>query len=247
VRSDLAVIQVTGASLQPLPLGDSSKLQVGQWVVAIGNALALRGGPTVTAGVVSALNRTVQEPAPGSSTGSGGPYLFDAIQTDAPINPGNSGGPLVDLSGAVVGINTLGAGQAEPGVQAQGIGFAIAINTAKRIAQQLIAQGRVTYAYLGVGTVTNTPALAAQYGLPNVPGVAVGAVAPGSPAAQAGLARGDVLTAIGATTLHSSSDVQQALTTLKPGDQVRVSWVQVTTNQHVTKTVTLAQAPAGSA
>jgi len=245
-RSDLAVVQVTDASIPALTLGDSSKLEVGQWVIAIGNALALPGGPTVTVGVVSALNRTVQEPpiqAANGQTSSAGPYLFDAIQTDAPINPGNSGGPLVDLDGDVVGINTLGAGQAEPGVQAQGIGFAISINTAKKIADQLISQGHVTYAFLGVGTIDNTPALAAQYGLPNVPGVAVGTVAPGSPAAQAGIAPKDVITAIGNTQIKSNSDIQLALTEAKPGQQISVTWVQASTNQKVTKTVTLAQAP----
>ncbi|HEY8745274.1 MAG TPA: trypsin-like peptidase domain-containing protein, partial [Chloroflexota bacterium] len=249
-RSDLAVIQVSGANIPPLALGDSSKLQVGQWVIAIGNALALPGGPTVTAGVVSALNRTVQEPGqpsssnPNAQSAAGGPFLFDAIQTDAPINPGNSGGPLVDLNGDVVGINTLGAGQAEPGVQSEGIGFAISINTAKKIANQLIAQGHITYAFLGVGTMDNTPALAAQYGLPNVPGAAVLSVATGSPAAQAGIASKDVITAIGNTQIASTSDVQLALTFAKPGDKVSVSWVQAGTNQKVTKTVTLAQAPA---
>ncbi len=248
VRSDLAVIQVSGANIPPLALGDSSKLQVGQWVIAIGNALALPGGPTVTAGVVSALNRTVREPGQVSSSNpnaqaAGGPFLFDAIQTDAPINPGNSGGPLVDLNGDVVGINTLGAGQAEPGVQSEGIGFAISINTAKKIADQLIAQGHVTYAFLGVGTVDNTPALASQYGLPDVPGAAVGAVTPGSPAAQAGIAPKDVITAIGNAQIKSNSDVQLALTSAKPGEQVSVSWVKAGTNQKVTKNVTLAQAP----
>ena len=248
VRSDLAVIQVTGANIPPLVLGDSSKLQVGQWVIAIGNALALPGGPTVTAGVISALDRTVREPGQSSSSNpkaqsASGPYLFDAIQTDAPINPGNSGGPLVDLNGDVVGINTLGAGQAEPGVQSEGIGFAISINTAKKIADQLIAQGHVTYAFLGVGTVDNTPALAAQYGLPDVPGAAVGDVSAGSPAARAGIASKDVITAIGNTQIKSNSDVQLALTSAKPGDHVSVSWVKAGTNQKVTKTITLAQAP----
>jgi S1-C subfamily serine protease len=107
----------------------------------------------------------------------------------------------------------------------------------------LIAQGHVTYAFLGVGTIDNTPALAAQYGLPNVPGVAVGSVAPGSPAAQAGIAPKDVITAIGNTQIKSNSDIQLALTEAKPGQQISVTWVQASTNQKVTKTVTLAQAP----
>src|SRR5579859_4523754 len=157
--TDLAVIQIKGPKLPVAQLGDSSQLQVGDWVVAIGNALALPGGPTVTAGVASALGRTVQEPAdPNNPNSTNGPYLFDVIQTSAPINPGNSGGPLVDLNGDVVGINTLAAVQTEPGgPQAQGIGFAIAINTARKIAATLIAQGHVAYPYLGVDVVTNTP------------------------------------------------------------------------------------------
>jgi S1-C subfamily serine protease len=242
-RTDLAVIRVQGAHLTPLPLGNSNNLQVGQWVVAIGNALALPGGPTVTAGVVSALDRTVQEPAPGESSGTGGPYLFDVIQTSAPINPGNSGGPLVDLNGNVVGINTLGAGMAEPGVQSQGIGFAIAINTAKKIAQELIAKGHVTYAFLGVGTISNTPALAQQYGLPTVPGVAVVEVVPGSPAQQAGIQPKDVITKVGSSAIRSTSDLQKVLTKYQPGQQVTVTWVSDRTGQTITKTVTLATAP----
>src|SRR5690606_15302167 len=106
-QTDLAVLKIDGEDLPTAPLGDSNKLQVGEWVVAIGNALALPGGPTVTVGVVSALNRTVQEPGEG---GRAGPFLFNVIQTDAAINPGNSGGPLVNLAGEVIGINTLVAG-----------------------------------------------------------------------------------------------------------------------------------------
>lgn len=247
-RTDLAVVQVTGASLTPLPLGDSSKLTVGEWVVAIGNALALQGGPTVTHGVVSALGRTVQEPPIQSGSGqnaqtAAGPYLFDVIQTSAPINPGNSGGPLVNLNGQVVGINTLEAGQAEPGVQAEGIGFAIAINTAKKIADTLIAQGHVTYAYLGVSVTSNTPALAAQYGLPNVPGVAVRSVQAGSPAATAGIASKDVITAIGSQAITDTSNLFGDLESYKPGDKVAVTWVQAQTNKKITKTVTLGTAP----
>src|SRR5205807_10231831 len=140
-------------------LGDSKQLQVGGWVVAIGKALGLSGGPTVTQGVVSALGRTVQEP---SSSGSGpaGPFLFDLVQTDASINPGNSGGALVNLAGEVVGINTLVAGQAEPGVPAQGIGFAIAVDTAKPVADQLVSTGHVVHPYMGIAYLPLSPAQA---------------------------------------------------------------------------------------
>ncbi|MCL4508620.1 MAG: trypsin-like peptidase domain-containing protein [Chloroflexi bacterium] len=222
-RTDLAVVQVQGANLTPLPLGDSDKLQVGQWVVAIGNALALRGGPTVTTGVVSALGRTVQEPATASTPGT---FLFDVIQTSAPINPGNSGGPLVDLQGRVIGINTLQAGQSEPGgPQAQGIGFAIAINTANRIAQELIKDGHVTYAYLGVTVTTNSAGIAAQFGFANTPGALVVSVNPSAPAEQAGIRRGDVITKIDTHGITSTSELLAALQELKPGQKVNVTWV----------------------
>src|SRR5207244_427003 len=174
--------------LPALQFGDSNALAVGQWVVAIGNALALPGGPTVTQGVVGALGRTVQEPGDqsGPGAGSAGPFLFDAIQTDAAINPGNSGGPLMDLDGEVVGINTLVAGQAEPGVPAQGIGFAIAINTAKPIADQLVASGKVSHPFIGIGFAPLNPGIAAQLGVAqNLKGIAVAQVVPNSPAPRA--------------------------------------------------------------
>lgn len=246
-HTDLAVVKVSGTQLTPLALGDSSKLAVGQWVVAIGNALALPGGPTVTAGVVSALGRTVQEPpiqSGSAGAGTGGPYLFDVIQTSAPINPGNSGGPLVDLNGDVVGINTLAAGQTAPGgPQAQGIGFAIAINTAKKIAATLILQGHVDYAYLGIDVVTNTPALAAQYGLPSATGVAVVQLPSGSPAAAAGVRSKDVIIAIDSQPITDTSDLSSILASHKPGDKITLTWVQATGNQKVSKTVTLGTAP----
>jgi serine protease Do len=260
-RTDLAVIQVSGAQLTPLALGDSGKLAVGQWVVAIGNALALPGGPTVTAGVVSALGRTVQEPpiqsgsgqsgsgqggaARSVQAGTAGPYLFDVIQTSAPINPGNSGGPLVNLDGQVVGINTLEAGQSEPGgPQAEGIGFAIAINTAKKIADTLMTQGHIDYAYLGVDITDNSPALAQRYGVPNVPGVVVLQLPSGSPAGAAGIQPKDVITAIDGHAITDTSALSLTLQSYKPGDKVTLTWVQASNGQKVSKPVTLGQAPA---
>lgn len=254
-RTDLAVVQVSGAQLTPLALGDSSKLAVGQWVVAIGNALALPGGPTVTAGVVSALGRTVQEPPIQSSKSVGGatqtsqattagPFLFDVIQTSAPINPGNSGGPLVNLDGQVVGINTLEAGTAQPGgPQAEGIGFAIAINTAKKIAATLMAQGHVDYAYLGVDVTTNSPALAQRFGLPIVTGVVVLKLPARSPAGAAGIKPKDVITAIEDQAITDTSSLSGTLQSYKPGDKITLTWVQATDNQKVSKPVSLGQAP----
>src|SRR5215208_6573928 len=193
-RTDLAVLKIDGSDLPAVQLGDSDQLQVGDWVVAIGNALALPGGPTVTAGVVSALNRTVQEP--GGNGDSAGPFLFDVIQTDAAINPGNSGGPLVDLSGRVIGINTMAAVQAEPGVQAQGIGFAISMAAARPIADQLVATGKVTHPFLGIQYAPLNPAVVARLGLSVKDGALITRVSTGSPAAHAGLRARDVITQI---------------------------------------------------
>lgn len=238
-RSDLAVIQIKGDNLPIIPLGDSTKLVVGQWVVAIGNALALQGGPTVTAGVVSALGRTVQEPP--SSNGQAGPFLFDVIQTDAPINPGNSGGPLVNLQGQVVGINTLAAVQAEPGVPAQSVGFAIAIDTAKPIADELITTGHVTYAFLGVGLYPNSPAIAARFNLPSKPGMIVTSLVPDGPSAQAGVQQGDVIVAVDGKAITDESTLSRILLSHKPGDKVTLTLARGTGQQTVT--VTLGTAP----
>ncbi len=214
-RTDLAVLKIEGQNLPTVPLGNSSDLRIGEWVVAIGNALALEGGPTVTAGVVSALNREVQEP--GSQPGQGGPTLYDLIQTDTAINPGNSGGPLVNLRGEVIGVNTLGASDA------QGINFAISIDGAKRIAEQLRQNGRVVRGFIGVGLATITPSIAAAANLPRTDGVVITGVAQNTPATRAGLQRGDVITAINDVPVKSQRDLQQALTyQFKPGDTVNL-------------------------
>ena len=240
-QTDLAVVQITGNNLPVAQLGDSKKLQVGDWVVAIGNALALPGGPTVTAGVVSALGRSVQEP--GSSPTQPGPYLFDVIQTDAPINPGNSGGPLVNLAGQVVGINTLVAGQAEPGVPAQGIGFAIAISSAKPVADQLVATGKVIHPYMGIYYQWLNPALAAELGISQTTGALIQQVAPGSPAAQAGIQPNDVITAVDGKALTSESSLQEAINAHKPGDTITLTIIR--NKQEQTIKLTLAERPQG--
>jgi S1-C subfamily serine protease len=238
-QDDLAVVQIQGDNLPVAQLGDSSQLAVGDWVVAIGNALALPGGPTVTQGVVSALGRTVQEP--GDTPNSQGPFLFNAIQTDAPINPGNSGGALVNLQGQVIGINTLVAGQAEPGVQAQGIGFAIAIATAKPIADQLVTTGHAVHAFIGISYGPLTPGLARQLGVTVQNGEVIGAVAQGSPAQQAGLRPGDVITAIGGQQITDESTLPEVLSQKQPGDQITLSIARGGQQQDVQ--ITLAQTP----
>ena len=262
-QTDLAVVQIQGDNLPVAELGDSGQLQVGDWVVAIGNALALPGGPTVTQGVVSALGRTVQEPAdqpggqpgaqPGRQPGGGrgtpnaaaqsaGPFLFDVVQTDAPINPGNSGGPLVDMQGRVIGIDTLVAGQAEPGVQAQGIGFAISIATAKPIADQLVQNGQVVHPFIGIQYVPLNPALAAQLRVQVQDGAVIGQVVPGSPAASAGLQPDDIVTAIDGQPLQGESALAEAVNGHKPGDTV--TFAVQRGQQQVSVPVVLGELPA---
>lgn len=240
-RTDLAVIQITGDNLPVAKMGKSGDLQVGDWVVAIGNALALEGGPTVTAGVVSALNRTVQEPAD-TQTGST-TFLFDVIQTDAAINPGNSGGPLVNLAGEVIGINTLVAGTTSSGVSTQGIGFAIAIDTAMPIAQELVQNGKVVHPYVGINYVPLTPAIASQLGIQQTAGALVMDVSPGSPAAQAGVQANDVITEVDGTKIDNESVLQKTINSHKVGEKINLKILRNNNEQNIS--VTLGEFPAG--
>jgi S1-C subfamily serine protease len=223
-QTDLAVIQISGSNLPVAQLGDSTQMRVGDWVVAIGNALALPGGPTVTAGLVSATSRIIEEPPTGASQIPGsGPYLFNLIQTSAAINPGNSGGPLVNLDGQVIGINTLGGGSTSSGVQSEGVGFAIAMETAKPIADQLVATGQVTHPYLGADYVALDPATSAQNGIPVPYGDYITDVVAGSPASQAGLQTDDIITQVDGTAIKGDSDLAMILHNHKPGDSLTLS------------------------
>ncbi len=201
---DLAVIKVNDpAGLRPAVFGDSAALEVGDIVLAIGTPLGLAS--SVTEGIVSATGRTVSEP---SEQGSPGATLPDTIQTSASINPGNSGGALVDLAGQVVGIPTLAATDQQLGGAAPGIGFTISSNTAKLIAAQLVATGKVANtgrAALGVQVSTVTSADGAPAG------TGVVSVTSGGPAARAGITAGDVITAINGTATPDA----QALATVK--------------------------------
>jgi S1-C subfamily serine protease len=219
-QTDLAVIQISGSNLPVAELGDSTQMRIGDWVVAIGNALALPGGPTVTAGLVSALDRTLQEPV---DSGGQGPFLFDLIQTDAPINPGNSGGPLVNLDAQVIGINTLAIGQTSEGVMAQDVNFAISMVTAKPIADQLVQTGTVIHPYLGADYVPLTASLAAHHGFRASYGIMVTAIAPGSPAEKAGLQPQDVVLDADRRPLNKESSLARIIHERKPGDTLTLT------------------------
>jgi S1-C subfamily serine protease len=227
---DLAVIHVSDPTPAPARFADSSKLVVGDIVMAIGNPLGLQS--SVSEGIVSAVGRNVSE--------GNGVILPSVIQTSAAINPGNSGGALVDLSASVVGIPTLAAIDQELGGSAPGIGFAIPSNIVKDIASQLINNnGRVTNthrAYLGV----QLSAFA------NVDGALIVRITTGGPADKAGLRPGDVITAVNGKEIQSSDDLSTTLAGLEPGQQAKLS-VTRETGATATVTVTLGELPGSSA
>ena len=240
-QMDLAVVKIEPEAGEALPvavLGDSDALAVGDGLVAIGNALGLPGGPTVTAGVISALGRAIQEPS--ESPGEPGPYLYDLIQTDAAINPGNSGGPLLNMAGEVVGINTLVAG-GDGNVSAQGIGFAIAITTARPIADQLVAQGRVAHPFVGISYALVTAVLAEQFDLPAKQGVVITQVGANTAAARAGLRARDIITAVDGQPIVDETTLGRALSRRKPGEVVQLSVARG--NQRLTLDVVLGERP----
>ncbi len=205
-RHDLAVVKIEADHLPIAELGDSERLRVGQLVVAIGNPLGLKW--SATAGVVSALGRTLR-------AGTGW-ILESLIQTDASINPGNSGGPLVDTRGRVVGINTAILSGA------QGIGFAIPSHVAREVIEDVIDHGQSARPWLGVGAHPTRldPALAARHGLLRSAGLLILDVAPGSPAARAGLHPLDVLCALDGAPVPEVADLQRALRGRKPGESI---------------------------
>ena len=224
--SDLAMLKIEAEGLPYLSLGSSEGLRVGDWVVAIGNAAALKGGPTVTLGIISGVGRTV-------ATDRG--QLYDLIQTDAAINDGNSGGPLVNLAGEVIGINTAILRQA------QGIGFAISSSVARPIINSLIENGRVVRPLIGLAGRDLTPAIANELGLRHLEGVIVTRMARDGPAYLAGIRVGNVITEIdGAAT----PDMARFLTLLWShgvGDEIRV--VYFVDNDQAEASVVLAERP----
>ena len=196
--TDLAVIRIDAPQIVAAPLGDSQKLRVGQLAIAIGNPYGFQY--TVTAGVVSALGRSLRSYS--------GRLIDDVIQTDASLNPGNSGGPLVSSDGRVIGVNTATI------MGAQGLCFAIGINTAKFVAGRLLRDGRIRRAYIGVEAQTAPlhRRLVRFYDLPQESGVIVSAVTPGSPAQRAGLREGDVIVALDGKAVAGVDDLHRLLT-----------------------------------
>ncbi len=245
--TDVALLKIdpTGLNLQPLPLGNSDKVQVGEPVVAIGNPLNFDF--TITSGIVSAVHRTLDSP--------NGRPIPNGIQTDAAINPGNSGGPLIDATGAVIGINEQIASQSGGNV---GLGFAVPINAAVQSMSQLKQFGKVTYSWLGISGQTITADFAKANNLPVNQGVLVAKTVAGQPAAKAGIKGGDhtvtfagqpyvlggdILTAIDGKRLATIDDLIATVSTMKPDTQVTLTVIRGGKTLQVP--VTLAARPAG--
>ncbi len=204
-ETDIALIRIPAEDLTALPLADSDKLRVGDFVVAIGNPFGL--GQTVTSGIISALGRS----------GNGIEGYEDFIQTDASINPGNSGGALVTLDGKLAGINTAIYSQSGGSI---GIGFAIPANMAHQVMEQLVKYGKVSRGYIGAQTQDLTPELAKAFGIQRQHGAVVVNIMPGSPADKAGFHPGDVVIAVNGKTVDNGADVRNAVGLIRVGETV---------------------------
>jgi serine protease Do len=229
--SDIAVLKTDGKVPAVAKLGNSDVLKPGESVIAIGSPLG-NFKNTVTVGVVSATGRSID-------TGNGY-QVEDLIQTDAAINHGNSGGPLVDLAGEVIGINTLIVRNTGSGDVAEGLGFAIPVNTAQIVAQQIIQKGYFARPYMGISFQPINPDIAAQYNLPAQWGVYITKVADNSPASKAGLQQGDIITKVGDVTLDETHSYVNTLFTYKPGDQISLDVVR--SNKNIQVPITLGEA-----
>ncbi len=226
-KTDVAVLRIDARDLPTLPLGDSSKLQIGDLVLAVGDPFGI--GETVTMGIVSA-------------TGRGGLDIEDYedfIQTDAAINPGNSGGALVDAAGRLVGINTAILSGGSGGNQ--GIGFAIPINMAQAILSQILEHGKVVRGYLGVAIQAVTPAMAKAFGLDRAAGALVGDVTPGGPASKAGIRKGDVILEMDGEKIPDSNELRLRISQKSPGSSARLKLFR--DGREMTVTVTLGELP----
>ncbi|MEQ1765169.1 MAG: trypsin-like peptidase domain-containing protein [Pyrinomonadaceae bacterium] len=210
--TDLAVIRINATGLQPVRLGMSNRLRVGQLAIAIGNPYGFQ--TTVTAGVVSALGRSLRARS--------GRLIDDVVQTDAALNPGNSGGPLMDSAGRVIGVNTATI------MPAQGLCFAIAIDTAKFVASRLIRDGRIRRSYIGMAG-QNVPILRKithHYGLPNRSGILVVSMDENSPAKRSGLVEGDIIYSFGGETVEGIDELHRMLTDERVGQGVTLGVIR---------------------
>jgi S1-C subfamily serine protease len=230
--TDLAVVKVTPKGSLPVAKFVAGAPQVGEYAVAIGSPLGFEN--SVTLGIVSGLGRSL------SGLSGGNIAYTNLIQTDAPISPGNSGGALANSKGEVIGINVAYLPPGQTG--AVNIGFAIPSVTATAVADQLIATGKATHAYMGVGTQPITPELQQQYNLSRSTGLLIAEVAPSSPAAAAGLQQGDIVVKVNGQDVTDSSALAAMIRDMKPGDQVQVTIDR--NGQEQTVTVTLAERPA---
>jgi Do/DeqQ family serine protease len=224
-RTDIAVLKIPATGLASVTLGDSTKLRVGDIVLAIGDPFGV--GETVTMGIVSATGRQVGISAPGG--------YEDFIQTDASINPGNSGGALVNTRGELVGINT--AILSNGGGGNQGIGFAVPVAMARHIMEQILKTGKVTRGYLGVSIQEVTPELAKAFNLPNANGTLIGDVTPDSPGAKAGLQKGDVVTAIDGTPVSDYNELRLRISQMAPGSTVKLDVIRGGQKKQLTATL----------
>jgi S1-C subfamily serine protease len=231
--TDLAVVKVDAGMELPVATFNTDLPSVGEYAVAIGSPLGYEN--SVTLGIVSGLARSIE-----GVTGTEGVALTNLVQTDAPISPGNSGGALANGNAEVIGINVAYAPPQQTG--AVSIGFAIPSVTATQVADQIIATGSATHAYIGVGTQTVTPQLQQQFGLSRSSGVLIAEVTPGGPADKAGMQQGDIVIEIDGQEMVESSDVLIAVRDKKPGDTVEVTVDRDGTTQVIT--VTLEERPA---
>jgi serine protease Do/serine protease DegQ len=226
--SDVAVLKVKADGLTQIPLGDSRKVEVGDFVIAIGNPFGLQH--TVTSGIISGLSRSGINPD----------GYEDFIQTDASINPGNSGGALVNLKGELIGINTAILSKSGGNI---GIGFAIPINMVKNVTDQLLKYGAVKRGVLGVNIYTLTSDIARSLGLANLHGALVSEVVGGSAADKAGVRTGDVITAVNGQNVKSNAELRNVIGLLRVGDQVDIGIVREGNPQHVTAVIAAVAIP----
>ncbi len=230
-KTDVAVLKIDSKNLAPITIGDSSKVQVGDVALAIGNPFGV--GQTVTKGIISATGRG----------GLGIEDYEDFLQTDAPINPGNSGGALINDRGELVGINTAIISHGSGG--SQGIGFAVPANLARSVMDQVLKNGHVTRAYLGIYPQDVTPAMAKAFGQKDSQGTVVGDVSPNSPAQKAGIQRGDIILQINDKPVTDSNQLRMSVSMMQPGTELKLKILRNGAERD--ETVKLAEMPTESA